>query len=43
MGGAPWGSCSTEARAIMEADPTVLAGLNRYEITPMHVGAARGL
>ena len=32
-----------EARQIMDADPTILAGLNRYEIAPMRVGAARGV
>ena len=32
-----------EARQLMDADPTILAGLNRYEISPMRVGAARGL
>ncbi|AKU98957.1 hypothetical protein AKJ09_05621 [Labilithrix luteola] len=30
-----------EARAIMEEDPTVLAKLNTYEISPMRIGAAR--
>lgn len=32
-----------EARRMLDADPTVLAGLNRYEIFPMMVAAARGL
>ena len=32
-----------EARAMMDADPTIVAGLNRYELAPMRVGAARGL
>jgi len=32
-----------EARGIMDADPTVRAGLNRYELHPMHVAAARGI
>lgn len=29
-----------EARAMLERDPTVLAGLNRFEIAPMRVVAA---
>jgi uncharacterized protein len=32
-----------EVRAMMDADPSVVAGLNRYELAPMRVGAARGL
>jgi uncharacterized protein YciI len=32
-----------EARQVLDGDPTVLAGLNRYEIAPMRVGAARGI
>jgi uncharacterized protein YciI len=32
-----------EARAIMDADPSVTSGLNRYELAPMRVAAARGL
>jgi len=32
-----------EARRIMDADPTVRAGLNRYEVHPMRVGAGRGV
>src|SRR5262245_22193831 len=32
-----------EVRAIMESDPTVRAGLNRFEIHPMMVAAARGI
>jgi uncharacterized protein YciI len=31
-----------EVRAVLENDPTVLAGLNRFEIHPMRVGAAQG-
>ena len=30
-----------EVRAIMEEDPTVKAGLNRFEVYPMRVGAAQ--
>ena len=30
-----------EARRIMEADPTVVAGLNRFALCPMRVGNAR--
>ena len=30
-----------EARGIMDGDPSVRAGLNRYELSPMHVAAAR--
>ncbi len=32
-----------EARRLLDADPTVRAGLNRYELAPMQVGAARAL
>jgi len=32
-----------EVRAVMDADPSVVAGMNRYELAPMHVAAARGL
>lgn len=32
-----------EARSIMDRDPTVAAGLNRYELSAMIVGAAQGL
>jgi uncharacterized protein YciI len=32
----------TEARQLLDADPTVKGGLNRYEIFPMIVAAARG-
>jgi uncharacterized protein YciI len=32
-----------DARQIMDADPTIVAGLNRYQIAPMRVGAARGV
>ena len=32
-----------ELRSMMDADPSVAGGLNRYEVTPMKVGAARGL
>jgi uncharacterized protein len=31
-----------EVRAVLENDPTVLAGLNKFEIHPMRVGAAQG-
>jgi len=31
-----------EVRAIMEQDPTVKAGLNRFELYPMRIGAAQG-
>lgn len=30
-----------EARSLMENDPTVVAGLNLFEIAPMHVGGAQ--
>jgi uncharacterized protein YciI len=46
--GAPFGmACfhvtdEAEARRIMDGDPTVRAGLNRYEIWPMRVTGARG-
>jgi uncharacterized protein YciI len=33
----------SEGHRMMEEDPTVRSGLNRYELTPMRVGAARGL
>jgi uncharacterized protein YciI len=32
-----------EVRSIMDADPTVRAGLNRYELSPLLVAAARAL
>jgi hypothetical protein len=32
-----------EARRIMDGDPSVRAGLNRYELSPMHVAAARAV
>jgi uncharacterized protein len=32
-----------EARAMLDADPSVRGGLNRYELLPMHVAAARAL
>lgn len=32
-----------EARAVMDADPSVVAGMNRYELLPMHVAAARAM
>jgi uncharacterized protein YciI len=32
-----------EARAMMDGDPSVVAGMNRYELLPMHVAAARAL
>jgi uncharacterized protein len=31
-----------EVRHVLENDPTVLAGLNKFEIHPMRVGAAQG-
>jgi len=31
----------TEAKAIMDNDPTILAGLNRYEVAPMRIGGAQ--
>ena len=31
----------SEAKALMENDPTVLAGMNKIKISPMVVGAAR--
>ena len=31
-----------EVRQFLENDPTVLAGLNRFEIHPMRLGAAQG-
>lgn len=31
-----------EVRAIMEKDPTVKAGLNRFELSAMRIGAAQG-
>lgn len=31
-----------EVRRVLENDPTVLAGLNKFEIAPMWVGAAQG-
>jgi uncharacterized protein len=31
-----------EVRRVLESDPTVLAGLNKFEIHPMRVGAAQG-
>jgi hypothetical protein len=31
-----------EVRQVLENDPTVLAGLNKFEIHPMRVGAAQG-
>lgn len=30
-----------EARAVMENDPTIRSGLNRYTVAPMVVGASR--
>ena len=32
-----------EVRAMMQADPSVVGGLNSYEVLPMRVAAARGL
>jgi uncharacterized protein len=31
-----------EVRQVLENDPTVLAGLNKFELHPMRVGAAQG-
>jgi len=31
-----------EVRQVLENDPTVRAGLNKFELSPMRVGAARG-
>jgi uncharacterized protein YciI len=31
-----------EVRQILENDPTVLAGLNKFEISPMMLGGAQG-
>ena len=31
----------SEAQQLMEHDPSVLAGMNRFQISPMVVGAAR--
>ncbi|WP_255460992.1 YciI family protein [Edaphobacter albus] len=30
------------AQNILETDPSVVAGLNRFEIYPMHLGGAQG-
>jgi hypothetical protein len=35
-------SDEAEVRQFLENDPTVLAGLNQFEIHPMRVGAAQG-
>jgi uncharacterized protein YciI len=32
-----------EARKLMEADPTMKSGLNKFELAPMRVGEARGI
>jgi hypothetical protein len=32
-----------ELRRLMDKDPTVIAGVNRYELAPMRIGAARAL
>jgi uncharacterized protein YciI len=32
-----------EVRRVMDEDPTVLAGMNRYEVYPMMIGALRGV
>src|ERR1700755_1206265 len=32
-----------EAEQLLEQDPSVLAGMNRFRISPMVVGAARGM
>jgi len=33
----------TEARQFAESDPSVRAGMNRFELSPMQVAAARGI
>jgi uncharacterized protein len=33
---------SSIAESIMQKDPTIIAGLNRYELYPMRLGAAQG-
>jgi uncharacterized protein len=33
----------SEVHRLMDADPTIVAKLNTYEVYPMRVGAARGL
>ena len=33
----------SQARRIMDKDPTVVAGLNSYDLAPMRVAAARAL
>ncbi|MGH9519827.1 MAG: YciI family protein [Terriglobales bacterium] len=32
---------AAEAQAIMARDPTIVAGLNRYTLSPMHLAASR--
>lgn len=32
----------SEVRLVLESDPTVRAGMNKFEIHPMRVGAAQG-
>jgi len=34
---------AAEAQRFGESDPTVKAGLNRFEVCPMHVAAARAI
>jgi hypothetical protein len=31
-----------EARQLVEADPSITEGLNRYELWPMRIGGAQG-
>jgi uncharacterized protein len=31
-----------DARSMLEADPTIVAGMNTYELWPMHLGGAQG-
>jgi uncharacterized protein YciI len=45
--GGPFGAAvlevenEAEARGILDNDPTVTAGLNKYELSPMRLGGAR--
>ena len=32
-----------EVRKVMDADPSILSGMNRYEVYPMMIGALRGI
>jgi uncharacterized protein YciI len=33
----------TAVRKVMDADPSVMSGMNRYEVYPMLIGALRGV